>query len=196
MCMLKRFYCLLIVLCVYSPSLFAQHFMHSAGATISAITGTVQIPGGSESFGLSQTNLTYFPRYNFVENENSSISVGAPSGVGLAVVSNTSGDDAGISFAYDLPVVVDYNMGCKSTKENDKHFGGYVGAGFGYYKISISNSEYSNYNGATYGPMLRGGVRFKLPKWDSEAVTIGMYYKQGIESDKLTTIGFNVLYDF
>ena len=170
--------------------------MHGAGATISAIVGTVKIPGGSESFGLSQTNLTYFPRYNFIENENSSISVGAPIGVGLAVVSNTSGDDAGISFAYDLPVVVDYNMGCKSTKENDKHFGGYVGAGFGYYKISISNSEYSNYNGATYGPMVRGGVRFKLPKWDSEVVTIGMYYKQGIESDKLTTIGFNVLYDF
>ncbi len=193
---IKRFYCLLFVLCVYTPGLFAQHFMHGAGATISAIVGTVKIPGGSESFGLSQTNLTYFPRYNFIENENSSISVGAPIGVGLAVVSNTSGDDAGISFAYDLPVVVDYNMGCKSTKENDKHFGGYVGAGFGYYKISISNSEYSNYNGATYGPMLRGGVRFKLPKWDSEAVTIGMYYKQGIESDKLTTIGFNVLYDF
>ena len=94
MCMLKRFYCLLIVLCVYSPSLFAQHFMHSAGATISAITGTVQIPGGSESFGLSQTNLTYFPRYNFVENENSSISVGAPIGLGIAVVNNTGGNDA------------------------------------------------------------------------------------------------------
>ncbi len=194
--MFKRFYCLLFVLCVCSSSLFSQHFMQSAGATISAITGTVKIPGGSESFGLSQTNLTYFPRFNFVENEHSSISVGAPIGLGIAIVTNTIGNDVGISFAYDLPLVVDYNIGCKSTKDNDRSFGGYVGAGFGYYKINISNSEYSNYNGATYGPMVRGGVRFKLPNWDSYALTIGMYYKKGMEADKLTTIGFNVLYDF
>ncbi len=193
--MVKKNCFLLFAFSCFSSVLFAQNFMHSVGATISAIVGDVKTNNGSESFGLSQTNFTYFPRYNFIENQNSSLSVGAPLGIGIAIVRSTIGDDAGISFAYDIPVVVDFNIGCKSTPDNENSFGGYLGAGFGYYKINISNSSYLNYSGATYGPLLRGGFRFRLPS-DSHPISIGMYYKSGMESDKLKTFGFNVLYDF
>lgn len=173
--------------------------MHGFGTTISVLYGRITNPYSSysSSFTLAQTNLTYFPRYNFVENENSSISIGFPVGIGIGIASNTSGNDAGISFAYDLPAVIDYNIGCKSTSENEKTFGGYFGVGFGYYKVSISGSQYSDFKGATYGPLFRGGVRIgsSNESWNGHALTIGMFYKKGIEKDKLTTIGFNVLVD-
>lgn len=175
----------------------AQKLMHSFGATISVLSGKENSNGNSSRLSLAQTSFCYFPRYNFVENENTSISVGLPVGIGIGIASNSYGNDKGIAFAYDLPIVVDYNIGCKSTSDNDKNFGGYLGAGFGYYKVSISSSQYSDFKGATYGPMLRGGVRFgsSSESWQGHAITVGMFYKKGLESAKLTTIGFNVLYD-
>ena len=95
--------------------------MHGFGATISALYGTITTPYSSSSFSLAQTNLTYFPRYNFVETNNSSISIGLPVGIGIGIASNAIGDDAGVAFAYDLPAVLDYNIGCKSTSQNKKH---------------------------------------------------------------------------
>jgi hypothetical protein len=176
----------------------AQQLMHSFGLSLSVLQGTLhEGQGSSESFAVEQNNLTYFPRYNFIENENSSISIGAPIGIGIGLVSNTYGDDAGVIFSYDLPLVIDYNIGCKSTKTNDRNFGGYFGVGFGYNKVNISESSYSNFDGVSYGPLFRAGCRFGSSKesWGGHAVTVGAYYKIGINNDKLTTIGFNVLYD-
>jgi hypothetical protein len=177
--------------------LSAQSVMQSFGATISVLYGKITTPYSSESFALSQTNFTYFPRLNFVENDNSSISIGAPVGVGIGIVRSTGYSDVGISFAYDLPVVLDYNIGCKSTPDNENNFGGYVGAGFGYYRVNVSKSENSDFTGISYGPIFRGGVRIgsSQDSWKGHALTIGMYYKKGLEKDKFKTIGFNVLYD-
>jgi hypothetical protein len=189
---------LLFFICfVLIADIKAQGFMHGYGATISVLTGKVKTSGSTSNYALQQTTLTYFPRYNFIENENSSISIGAPVGIGIGIATNTYGDDAGIAFAYDLPIVLDYNIGCKSTPDNENNFGGYFGLGFGYYKVTISKSQYSDFKGATYGPIFRGGVRIGSEKesWKGHGLTIGVYYKKGLEKDKLTTIGFNVLLD-
>ena len=195
--MTKKISVLLLALVLLISNSNAQKLMHSYGATISILTGKVKTPYSSSSYTLEQTNITYFPRYNFTENENSSLSIGAPVGIGIGIATNTSGSDAGVAFAYDLPVVIDYNIGCKSTRENEKNFGGYFGLGFGYYKVSISQSQYSDYKGETYGPLVRAGVRFGSANesWKGHAVSVGLFYKKGMEKDKLTTIGFNVLVD-
>lgn len=176
----------------------AQQLMHSFGLSISVLQGTLhQDAVNYESFAVEQNNLTYFPRFNFVENENSSISVGAPIGVGIGIATNTYGGDAGVIFSYDLPLVIDYNIGCKSTMENDRNFGGYFGVGFGYNKVNISESSYSNFDGTSYGPLFRAGFRFGSSRegWNGHGLSAGAYYKIGIDKGKLTTIGFNVLYD-
>jgi len=101
----------------FTASASAQQLMHGFGFTISVMQGTLQEgAGNSESFAVEQYNFTWFPRFNFIENENSSISVGAPIGVGLGITTNTYGSDAGLIFSYDLPLVIDYNIGCKSTR--------------------------------------------------------------------------------
>ncbi|MBS1946390.1 MAG: hypothetical protein JST47_01350 [Bacteroidetes bacterium] len=186
-----------LVLFLTTTTLTAQKLMHGFGLTISALQGTLHEGSGYESFSVEQNNLTYFPRYNFVENENSSISIGAPIGIGLGIASNTFGNDAGVIFSYDLPIVIDYNIGCKSTMENESSFGGYFGAGFGYNKVNISRSSYSDFDGSSYGPLFRAGVRFGSANesWHGHGVTVGAFYKMGLEKDKLHTIGLNVLFD-
>ncbi len=196
--MLKKILMPAIILLATHQISFSQEFMHSIGGTISVLSGTIKSEGETSSFSMMQTNFTYFPRYNFIENENSSLSIGAPVGAGIGIASNTYGDDAGVSFAFDLPIVLDYNLGFKSTSETSNYFGGYFGAGFGYYHVSITGSQYSNFDGSTYGPLVRGGVRIgsSNESWGDHGLTIGIFYKKGLEETKFNTFGFNVLYDF
>lgn len=195
--MLKRLLVSSILIFLLASAANAQGFMSGYGATISVLYGKIITPYSSSNFALSQNTATYFPRYNFVENENSSFSIGAPIGVGIGIVTNTLGDDAGISLAFDVPLVLDYNIGFKYTSDNESRFGGYLGAGFGYSKSNIVGSSYSDYNGTSYGPLLRGGLRFGLSKerYNGRGLSVGMFYKKGMEEEKLNTVGFNVLYD-
>jgi hypothetical protein len=185
----------ILCICIYSSRISAQ-FMHGVGVTFSGITGNVTTPSSSSGIGLTQSTITYFPRYNFVEKENSSISIGAPVGVGIGLVRNTYGGDVGFSFSYDLPVVLDYNIGARSTADNANRWGGYFGLGFGYFKVNISGSVYSNFDGATYGPLARGGVRFPASRNDdASTISLGVFFKTGLEKDKLTSFGFNMIYE-
>jgi hypothetical protein len=181
----------------FSTASFSQRLMHSAGSTASILFGDIKDQYYSYSFSLTQTNLTYFPRYNFVEGSNTSVSIGAPVSVGVGIYSSYNNDDVGISFAYDLPAVVDFNFGAKSTANNIKKYGGYVGAGFGYYKVSISQTSYSNFNGATYGPIFRGGARFGFSAkgLGAHAISLGLFYKKGIDKNKLNTVGLSLMFD-
>lgn len=170
---------------------------HSAGFAISVLHGKVEDAyGWSSTLDLMQTSLSYFPRYNVIQGGNMSLSVGAPVALGAGITSNTQEDDTGLYFAYELPVVVDFNLGCNSSTESDSHFGGYVGTGFSYYRINISKSTYSNFNGESYGPVVRAGIRFG--NWGSatSGVTIGLSYKFGMEARKFRTYGIQVYYDF
>ncbi len=192
--MTKKITCLcslLFLLNCFSAS--AQSFMQSLGLTPAVLFAKDQY---GNKFSLFQTNFTYFPRYNFVENENSSISIGAPVGAGVGIVNSDSGDP-GVGFSFDLPAVVDYNIGCKSTPETETYFGGYLGAGFGYSQNTVSGTSYSNIKASSYGPLLRAGVRIGSAKenWRGHAVTIGFYYKKGLEAAKYNTAGCNVLVD-
>jgi hypothetical protein len=196
--MLKKILMPVIIMLAVHQNIFSQEFMHSVGGTISVLSGTLGNPGETSSFSMMQTNFTYFPRYNFIENENSSFSIGAPVGAGIGVVSNTYGGDAGVSFAFDVPVVLDYNLGFKATSESSNYFGGYFGAGFGYYHVTVTGSQYFDFNGTSYGPLVRGGVRIgsSNESWGDHGLTIGIFYKKGLEKEKFNTFGFNVLYDF
>jgi hypothetical protein len=184
------------VLYSVTAAVYSQSLMHAVGANISVLYGKVHTPYSSSSFSMELTNLSYFPRYNFVENENSSVSVGMPLGVGFGLVSNNYGDDAGIVFSYDIPLVLDYNIGCKSTPGNENGFGGYFGAGFGYQQVIISKSSYSDFNGSSFGPLARAGMRFSRNEdWHGLGITVGLFFKKGLEKDKFNTTGFNVLID-
>ncbi len=187
---------LLFSLTLISHMAISQSFMHSVGATISVLDGK-STDGNDNSVSLMQTNLSYFLRYNFVEYDNASLSLGFPVGVGIGIAKNLY-DDYGVSFAYDIPAVLDYNIGYKSTPDNDSRVGGYIGAGFGYYGVTVSKSSYSDFSARSYGPLIRAGFRFSTPRdrENGRGVTIGVFYKKGLETEKFNTYGCNIYYDF
>jgi hypothetical protein len=190
--MQKKSILFLMVLFVNTIS-HAQSFMHSAGATISIMNANINNASGKYSLTTSFTNLTYFPRLNLMEAENSSISIGAPVGAGIGI-SRTG--DGSIYWGFDLPAVVDYNIGWKSTADNEQNFGGYFGGGFGYMLTNWSDGS-STEKMNSYGPIVRGGVRIGgFANSPNIGLCIGLSYKIGLEAQKFKTYGIQVLADF
>lgn len=175
---------------------YAQSFMHSAGVNFLIMNAKIDNFSGKYSLTTAFTNLTYFPRYNILETDGSSISIGAPVGAGIGISSGTGSGDASIYWGVDLPAVIDYNIGKKSTLDNDQNFGGYFGGGFGYTLTNWSDGS-STEKINSYGPIIRGGLRFGKFDDDSDvSICIGLSYKIGLETEKFKTYGIQVLMDF
>lgn len=192
--MIRKLFVVLVIIHFLSYTLKAQSFMQGLGANISILSAKINNQYESYTFTMVVTHFSYFPRVNLTESENSSVSIGVPLGVGIGILNNAgAGTAGGVAWGFDLPVALDYNMGCKSTPENEDNFGGYFGAGFGYMYTGWTDAgETSHAN--TYGPMVRGGIRFGSGqgRWHT---TVGLFYKLGLESQKYKTFGFNVLMD-
>lgn len=182
---------IVVFLVKFSP---CQSLMHSFGGNFSLMTTELKNSDGSRNstFSMTVAHLSYFPRFNFIENDNSSISIGLPIGAGVNLVKDLY-SGSGISWGFDLPVVLDYNMGLKSTQENESSFGGYLGVGFGYMYTSYSISGDVD-KVISYGPIFRGGIRLSTGegRWNN---TVGLYFKPGLESQKFKTFGLNFLVD-
>ena len=202
----------LSVLLIFCSSLFSsvysQTFMHSVGGTISVLgskgeiltTDFLGIPYyKSYNFIMEAVALTYFPRLNFETGNKSSFSVGIPLSLGIGAASDINKENSGVYFSYDLPVIADFNIGLGATRENEKRFGYFLGAGFGYGHVSLaltSGSEKIN----SYGPIGHGGVRFKIGSIDSNRgfgkdIVIGLFYKPRLDKYKFKTFGVQVLTD-
>jgi len=175
---------------------FGQSFMQSAGFTINVMHTNGSASNGNQSLTFAFSNLTYFPKLSFAETESSSLSIGAPLSVGIGRSSNLSADgSSGLYWGFDAPMVLDFNIGAKSTRENEDKFGGYFGGGFGYSHSSWTYYGYTDFKANSYGPIIRGGVRFGFPSANL-GVTIGLSYKIGLETEKYGTYGLALLADF
>ncbi len=196
--MIKRNLFIGAIVLLLSTKISAQSLMHSLGTTSSVIFGRINTPSTSYSFSLRQANVSYFPRYSLTESDNSSITIGAPVGIGVGLITNTYSSEVKPYFSFELPVVIDYNIGLKSTPDNDRRSGFYVGAGFSYYNISLGSNVATGFDGKTYGPLGRLGMRFDITGNGSskKAVAVGLFYKAGLETTKLSTIGINLFVDF
>ena len=196
--MLKKCFGILLLTCGLAGGTHAQ-FMHSLGGTVAVMHTTVGPDGYQNSLTFVYKDITYFPRYNVIENDNSSLSVGIPLGLGFGSASNISDGTSSLYFGFDAPLAIDFNFGAKSTSNSDAGFGGYIGGGFGYRYSSFHISDYygdASFKSNSYGPLARAGVRFGLGSSSNMGLTIGLYYKIGLETEKYKTYGLNVLMDF
>lgn len=191
------------IACFFLPAtVHAQKFKHSVGGTVFVIgaKGTRNVTttlGFSHpeqyNFIMESVGVTYFPRINFETGANASFSIGIPLSIGAGVASDFNNENTGIYFAYDVPVIADYNLGRGSTAETEKKFGYFLGAGFGYGYVNIALDAASQ-KVNSYGPLVHGGTRFQMGGRGG-GLTIGLYYKQGLESWKYKTVGIQVLSD-
>jgi hypothetical protein len=178
-------------------AVMGQEFMQSAGVAFSIMNTQISNQYEKYSSTLEFANLTYFPRYIFIESKNTSFSGGIPIGVGLGFASSGAGGSDGVYWGIDLPAVFDYNIGRRSTSNNDSKFGTYFGAGFGYAFTNWSDGSSAQHVNS-YGPLIRSGIRFGVgdeqhPDW---ALSIGISFKYGLEAQNYKTYGISVMIDF
>ena len=163
---------------------------------VSIFYGLSHLPNGTATEMKKPSLLGYglfaYPRINIFQFENQSLSLGAPSTIGINASSNGGGSEVGL--AVDLPLMVSVNFGAGSSKNNEFSFGGFIGGGFGYtytnqkYTYSglgWSASEY--FKGRSYGPVLEAGLRMKISK---QLWFIRFSGKLGLEAEKFRTFGF------
>jgi hypothetical protein len=181
-------------------SVFSQSFMHGAGLSIFVATAS----GGSAAVN---GGLTYSPRFNFIEQEDLSVSVGIPFTIGVSgSYSSSYNSNYGsstsntLSVMVDAPLLVNLNMGCGSSKENSSRFGYFVGAGFGYhygtYNLSdVLNDEDVTTKFSAYGPAADAGVRFGIGR-GTHNIEVRLQYMKGINDTKANIFGVSSLFNF
>ena len=179
---------------------FPQSFMHGAGVTI--MVGTASGGKASVSGG-----LTYSPRFNFMETESLSLSVGVPLSVGINgsySYSSYGGEENTIGFLFNAPLMLNLNLGAGSTKDNESRFGFFVGGGFGYhhsdfnidtydqYGYEVENSESIN----TFGPAGNAGFRIAVGS-HQKSIEVRFSYMKGLEAVyKPNIFGVAALFNF
>lgn len=195
--MQKRSILFLLIISLTGYGTFAQHFMQSAGIAFSILTGKISTPAESYTATVSFANFTYFPKFTVTESENSSISIGIPFGLGVGIATSTGYGETSVYYGGDLPLVIDYNRGKKSTNDNDDKFGWYVGTGFGYALTNWTDGS-STAKLNSYGPLIRAGIRLTggSSNHPTRATTVGFSFKTGLESTKFKTIGIAAMIEF
>ena len=192
----------------FISSSFCQSFMHGAGITV---VGSTTGQGSNSDIGVGE-GFTYFPRFNFLETEALSVSVGIPLVVGISATTSGSYDYYGnyydnssssIGFILNAPLIVNLNMGRGSTKENRKKFGYFVGAGFGYHHGDFLTDAYdqntgtyvNSYSSNTYGPAANAGIRLGVGR-QHKNIEVRFSYMKGINESKPSIFGVAGAFNF
>ena len=175
--------------------------MHGAG--INVIVATAYKSDASVGEG-----ITYFPRFNFIETEGLSVSVGIPLSVAISFSTGyydsyySSYYDASVGLVVNAPLIINLNMGRGSTKENRDKFGYFVGAGFGYHHgdfITAGTDIYRDYTVAesinTFGPAANAGLRFGVGR-KHQNVEVNFSYMKGINENKPNIFGVGCAFNF
>jgi hypothetical protein len=151
--------------------------------------------------GIFNACLFYSPRYNFVEIDNMSVSIGSPIGVGLAFVSFTNGTEKSSKTAvvFDLPLMLDLNLGGGAVKEKTESFGFFIGAGAAYHRgffsgntvNQIGNDFTTIYSFNSVGFAANIGIRYPIRFSEgSKIFSIRVsYWKGGAITDNASSIG-------
>jgi hypothetical protein len=185
---------------------FSQTFMHGVGITV---VGSTTATGSNSDIGFGE-GFTYFPRVNFIETESLSVSAGVPLVVGFSAITSTSTDQYGyvydnssVGFVLQAPLIINLNMGRGSTKENEKKFGYFIGAGFGFHHGDFltdtydpnTNTYIDSYSSNTYGPAANAGIRLGVGrKWKN--IEIRFSYMKGINENKPNIFGIAGAFNF
>ena len=187
-----------LYLIVALPS-YSQSFFQSAGISPSVMYATLARASTRSQDRFSTTNIhfTYFPRINLPIGDYTSLSFGAPLGIGAAFIDNQFMAVKGTFLTYDIPVVLDYNFGFKSNPNSgDDTFGYYFGVGFSSTKVVMDSISDTRFKNSSSGMLLRSGLRLSIPNSNSQkGISLGLFYKFGMGEEKFKTLGANILID-
>jgi len=196
-------YALLMVLFFTGTFAFSQSFSHGVGVAVFVTTAK----GGNAAVA---EGFTYSPRFNFIENEDFSLSVGVPLSVGISGSYSSnynsysgSTTDNTLGFMADVPLIVNFNFGAGSTPDNDSRFGFYIGGGMGYHygKYNVDSTDYYG-DGYTYQATINGvgpagniGCRFAVGR-GTHNVEARLTFMKSLDNSKANIFGMGALFNF
>ena len=196
--MIKRPFFTIIFFLFFATSAFSQELSHSGGISGSIMRATLKGPlGKSGRFGMTHLHLNYFPRLSFPLNYYSTLSAGILFGVGGGFINNDFLSVKGNYLSYDIPLVIDYNVGYKASDPGDDHIGFYFGFGGGYTATQRDTLGVTSFKANSFGILARAGIRLDLEIPEKyTGISIGFFHKIGMGEEKYKTSGINVMIDF
>jgi hypothetical protein len=200
---MKKCFFAFIIFALASTAGFSQSFMHGVGINVFVATA----PGGKAAV---DGGFTYSPRFNFIEQENMSVSIGIPFTVGMsgsysADYNSQYGSSSSntLSVMFNAPLLLNLNMGAGSSKTTESRFGGFIGGGFGYhygtYNVSdILNSydnDYTTTKLSTFGPVGNAGLRFAVGR-HTHNIEVRFQYMRGMGDSKANIYSVGSAFNF
>jgi hypothetical protein len=196
---------LLAAICLAGfKSSFAQHFTNGIGVGIFVEDAATTIARPSFAF-------TYSPRLNFLETDNSSVSVGIPLSVGFSGSYNATYDsyygyaeENSLGFMLNVPLMMNFNFGAGSVKGNKSRMGFFAGAGYGYHIGTVDYDMHDEYGNtyttseteSTTGIAANVGLRIGLGYRKRHNLEIRTSYMKGISNHKPNIFGVNCVFNF
>ncbi|MBV9988776.1 MAG: hypothetical protein JO301_13950 [Chitinophagaceae bacterium] len=119
---------------------------------------------------LRQFGLVYIIRAELAQWKAGSVSIGSPVKLGLGFTGNYNSADfngsttrycdtvRGAALAFELPLVMDLNIGLHSAADEKGNFGFYIGAGYCYSYANLHTSV-GKFRFDGFDPLLRAGIR-------------------------------------
>ncbi|MCW3118440.1 MAG: hypothetical protein JWM28_2522 [Chitinophagaceae bacterium] len=182
---------------------YSQSFMHGAGIGIFVANNPVM------DASISGT-LSYSPRFNFIETDALSVSVGVPINIGFSGSYSLqyssyygSEENNSLGFMINAPFMLNLNVGAGSSRETESRFGFFIGGGFGLHygdvgKIVTDEYGYENYKtqySSILGPAGNAGIRIAVGR-QQKNIEIRLSYMKGIDDSKTSIYGINTLFNF
>lgn len=203
--MKKAVFFIALIISVHSAS--SQSFLHGAG-----IGFLVSDPPSPYVKTKVFATLHYYPQVAFVETESFSVSAGIPLTVGLTGTYNASFSSRGDSYEENtflgliqIPLMVNFNGGAGSSKQNEQRFGYFVGGGFGYHSTGIDElhmtDQFGNdldtkkYYAKGFGPAANAGIRFAVGSHQKN-IEVRFSYMKGLKEFKPSMFGLNAAFNF
>jgi hypothetical protein len=171
-------------------TVFSQSFMHGAG--INYLVRTSNAGGGYFAYG-----FTYSPRFNFLENEKLSISVGLPLTIAMSIGFNGYLTSINYGTVVNAPLIFNLNMGRGSTMENRNKFGYFFGGGMAFHHGDLIGGfpDFETGSENAFGPAANTGMRFGVGK-KHKNIEVRFSYMKGLNENKPDIIGVGCLFNF
>jgi hypothetical protein len=207
---------LLAIACITGLPVFSQRFIHGLG--FSTFIDHTSRNGSVTSFA-----ITYAIRYDVMETDKMTVSVGIPFSYGGSGDSNDNTDwyydaDGNIVYYYtgegddgpktkprsmvDIPLIINLNFAGFSSLNNKSAVGFFVGGGLAYHYGPV-NVRYKDRNGSTFtdsttqhavGPIGNLGMRIGLGKKKNGAIEVKGSYMKSLTKRQPDVYGISLLY--
>ncbi len=196
--MIKRQFLIPLLIIIIVNTAHSQELYHSGGISGSIMRATLKGPlGKSGRFGMTHLHLNYYPRVSFPVNYFTTISAGIMFGIGGGFINNDFLSVKGNYLSYDIPLIIDYNVGYKASEPGDDHIGFYFGMGGGYTATQRDTLGVTKFKANSFGILARAGIRLDLEIPEKNTgISIGFFHKIGMGEEKFKTSGINLLVDF